>query len=195
MIVKFEYNDFKICLEAENYKKHEEDLIRKAAYYMVLALGHKKFKEFCLDYNYRVKTCYWRGFRRYCYYKEYKTFYKNQGKTNYQVYKHIMSGQENRPEITEVDNEADVFLRIDRSYKKGVIGYTYPSSKWQYLYKWVLREKSPGYIAGNLAHEYCHKLSYSHSKNNNVHRKHTVSYAVGNYVRDFIKDYENGKKT
>jgi len=188
MIVKFKYNNFKICLEAENYKPYEEDKIRQAAYYMVYALGHDDFKEFCINYEYKVKTCYWKNFKRYCYYKKYKNFHKSNGKTNYQVYQHLMSGQELLPNETEIDNEADIWLRIDREKQgKRVIGYTYPSSKWQYILKWVLEERTAEYIAGNLGHEYCHKLNYSHKKNNTPHRRHTVSYAVGNYIRDFLE--------
>ncbi len=193
MLVKFKYNNFNIKLVAENFTASEEDKIRQAAYYMVYALGHDDFKKFCLKYEYKVKTCYWSGFKRKCYYKKYKTFYKSGGRTNYQVYKHLMSGEEELNE--EIDNEADVFLRIDRRYKPGVVGYTYPSSKWQYLYMWVVEERNAEYIAGNLAHEWCHKLGYSHNKNSNPHRKHTVTYAVGNYVRDFLyKRYRDEKE-
>jgi len=188
MKIKHEYKNFKINLEAVGYTTQEERIIGKAAYFMVYALGHDLFKEFCINYSYKVKTCYWSGIIRKCYYKKYKQFYKSNGRTNYQVWKHLMSGQEMCPEETEPDQEADIWLKIDRRYKPGVIGYTYPNSKWQWVYSWVFKEKTAEYIAGNLAHEWCHKLGYSHSKNKNPHRKHTVSYEVGYFVRRFLEN-------
>lgn len=187
MIVKFQYNQFKLSLEAVGFNDREKELIRQAAYFMTYAMGHEEFKQFCLNYEYKIKYYYWEGLRRKYYYKKFKTFYKSGGRTNFQVYNHLMSGQESLPEMTEIDNEADIWLKVDRRYKKGVVGYTRKNTRWQWLYSWVLKEKSPEYIAGNLAHEWCHKLNYSHSKNNNSHRKHTVTYAVGNYVRDFLE--------
>jgi hypothetical protein len=187
----FSYNKFSVRLKTKNFTPKEEQIIRKAAYFMCYALGLPTFKKFCLNYQYKIKTWYWDGLTRKYYYKKYRGFHETNGKSQIEVYNHLMSGQEMRPEETTPDQEADMFLKIDRSDGGNVIGYTYSGSIWQYIYQWVLEERSAEYVAGNLAHEWVHKCGYSHSKNSptfrKAHKYHTVSYAVGKYVRDFLK--------
>lgn len=196
MLVHYSYNKFSIKLEAVGFTEKEEQKIRVAAYYVVRALGDDEFKDFCLNYEYKIKTCYWDGLRRKCYLKPYKGFHATNGLSNLQVYKHLMCGKEVYPRETICDQEADIFLKIDRSNGGNVVGYTRKSTKWQWIYQWVMQEKSIGYIAGNLAHEWIHKCGYSHSKNDPdykpTRKKHTVTYAVGNYVRDYCKKYLEG---
>lgn len=184
MYLTYAHNHFKLSVNALNFKEKEQILIKEAAYKMVLALGDESFKIFCLNYTYTTKHCYYQNGSKICYLKYFHRFY-NTDKKNSQVYEHLMTGQESNPKLSEVDQEADIFLKIDRNNGGNVIGYTYPSSKWQYIYKWVLDKRDSTYIAGNLAHEWCHKMGYSHKKNKGPHRKHTVTYAVGNFVRRF----------
>lgn len=193
MLLKYQYKDFKLRLEVLNYKENELDIIRKAAFGMARCLGDPAFKEFCLNYSYKVKYYKWVGWKKKYYYKEFKQFYRTGGRTNLQVYNHIMSGQESCPELTEIDQEADVFLKIDRRYKPGVVGWTRPEISWQYLYEWVLKKKDWVYISGNLCHEWLHKLGYSHAKmdSSNPHKRHTPTYACGNWVRRFLKETMN----
>lgn len=188
MILEYQYFDFKVKLEVLNYKESEIKVIKKAAQGMAFALGHPEFKNFCMNFSYKVKYCRWKLFKRKCHWKEFKQFHKSNGKSNIQVYNHIISGQEILPDVTQPDNEADVFLKIDRKCRKGVIGWTKKSIRWQYLCAWVFREKDWIYIAGNLTHEYLHKLNYGHSPDKNAHRKGTVPYAIGNWTRRFLAE-------
>jgi uncharacterized protein YjaZ len=77
--------------------------------------------------------------------------------------------------------QADIVLRIDRRRRRGVLGYTYPSSIKQWIYSWFLKSDFKS-VAGNLAHEWCHKMGYKHAYKYNSTRHHTVPYAVGDYV-------------
>jgi hypothetical protein len=97
-----------------------------------------------------------------------------------------MKGAELEPDETPEDNEADIFLKIDRTDKPGVIGYTYSNTKWQWIYSRILREWGAQDIAGNLAHEWCHKIGFEHESSWTSKREHSVPYAIGYYVRDFI---------
>lgn len=154
---------------------------------MVYALGHPDFETFCRDFEYTITKYKWTWTGKKTWKETFKGFWKSEGRTGFQVYNHLLTGQEVLPEGNPEDNEADVYLKIDRRYKKGVIGYTYPSTKWQWIYQWVLNDWGAEDVAGNLAHEWCHKMSYKHEKERTARRPYSVPYAIGYYVRDFIK--------
>jgi len=184
MIIYEKYNDFKVRLLVENFKEHEELMLKKAVKLMARALGDIMFKEYCINYRYKIKHFKWTWSGKKTWYKEYKGFFDVGNLTQHQIYCQVMKGEEVLSEDGE-DGEADIFLRIDRSDKPGVIGYTYPSSIWQWIYSRIFREYGPETVAGNLAHEWVHKLGFSHKKKKR--KKHTPPYAIGYYVRDFLE--------
>jgi len=87
------------------------------------------------------------------------------------------------------DYQADVWLNLDLKQVRGVLGYTYPNSKFQWIYSWFFRSAKIEDIAMNLAHEYCHKLGFDHAFENVANRRYSVPYAIGYLVKDLGKDY------
>jgi len=186
MFIKAEHNGFKVKLRVENFTEKEERILKEAVNLMAIALGDPIFKEFCLNYKYRVKMYRWIGLSRETWYQEFKGFYNVGDLTQRQIYCKLMRGAEVLSTVGE-DDEADMWLKIDRSYSAGVIGYTYPSSRTQYIYARIFNEFDMEDVAANLAHEWCHKMGFSHKKVKKSRKRRTCPYAVGDFVRNFLK--------
>ena len=187
MIIEKEHNNFKLKLELQDYKESEVELITNAAHWMVLALGDPEFETFCRNHEYEVEksTGWW--FWKNTWTEKKIGFHENEGLTGYQIYTRLMEGAEMEPDTTEIDHEADIFLKIDRSYNPGVIGYTYSNTRWQWIYQRIIDSWGAQDISGNLAHEWCHKIGFEHSSEWTEDRRYTIPFAVGYYVRDFAK--------
>ena len=137
----------------------------------------QEFKDFVLNFrhSYIVKVGNWP-------FRKLKTisgdgFVWNNGLNNEDLYKKLLEGSESLD--PEADGEADISVSIDRKNVRGVIGYTYPNSKVQTIYSWFFQASTPAEIAGNLSHEYCHKIGFDHPFNNGPDRVFTVPYAIG----------------
>ena len=186
-MTKFEwtYNKFTVRVNVVNddLSDEERNILNRAVRHMAIRLGSEDFRHFCGAYRYSYKVCsgwFWRN----CDTKTVHNFKYSQGRTSIEVYKHLMGGKETLSD--RVDGEADIILVIDRRNKRGVIGYTYPNTSKQWIYSWFLKTDYKR-VAGNLAHEWCHKMGYDHKFRYNSTRKHTVPYAVGDYVAEIYR--------
>lgn len=112
--------------------------------------------------------------------------------TPMQVYKKFMSGSERLE--PHPDQEADIHITIDRRDAGDVLGYTYASTPMQWVYSSFFGRATIADIASNIAHEYCHKLGFTHESNYTKLRQYTVPYALGYIVKELAKGYLNGKK-
>ena len=178
-------NYFKVNLIAKNFDNDSNDKhkLLLAITKMADVMSSEDFKDFVLNYYYQSYKCTGSLWNKKCkYYMRYRFRY-NKDKTREQIYNHLMTGSEVL--LPEEDNEADIRLKLDKSYKKGVLGYTYPNTVWQWIYNWFFSEGTVDQIAGNLAHEWCHKMGYGHESKYNKYRRYTVPYAIGYFVRDF----------
>lgn len=187
----------KVRVETEGLNLEEQGKVAKAALHMEKALNSLEFKEFCSPYirgggfkYIKVRTSpIWKFWNKT--YKQVKVqvpiegygFKNPNGLTDQEVYEKLMLGAEVLN--NENDREADIYLKIDRRNKRGVIGYTYGNTSWQWIYQNWFKSYTPEEIAGNLAHEWCHKMGFTHAFKNNPTRHHTVPYAVGYFVRDY----------
>lgn len=172
-----------ITINCDGLTEREIDKIQMASFIAYLALNSPEFISFCLNYEWeeiiskgwwpfrKVRTTSGHGFRM--------TEDSRQA-----VCEKIMKGRERLTK--EEDHEADIFLKVDRRNRRGVLGYTYKNTKWQWVYSWFLGQASIDEIAGNLIHEWLHKLGYIHEKRYSVLRRHTVPYAIGYFVRDYL---------
>jgi hypothetical protein len=86
------------------------------------------------------------------------------------------------------DYEMDFSLQYYNSWWSKVIGYTVPSSVWVWLNWKYHMHFTPSQMAGNLMHEFCHKIGYDHSS----HRDYSsVPYYAGYLVEQIGAEYEN----
>jgi hypothetical protein len=84
------------------------------------------------------------------------------------------------------DRELDFSLEYYNSWWSRVVGYTLPSSLWIWMnWKYHLHY-TPAETAGNLFHEFCHKIGYGHSSASD-HK--SVPYALGYLVEELGEKY------
>lgn len=103
-----------------------------------------------------------------------------------QVYDKFITGAETLNK--ETDYEIDVMVTIYEE-NNSTVGYTYGSTPQTWVNRKFFRQYTLGEIAGNMIHEYCHKLSFDH-KSASDHS--SVPYSVGYITRDMVADYEKG---
>jgi hypothetical protein len=141
---------------------------------------------FSYEKTYRVrKGLFWRKYTAYG-----KNFLESKGLGNMALYEKLLAGSERLSPGD--DGIATISVTLDKSAAKGVIGYTYPSTRTQWIYSSFFERATPPVIAGNLAHEYCHKLGFSHSAKFTPTREFTVPYACGYITRDLAKEMWRG---
>jgi hypothetical protein len=171
-----------IKLETEGLSETEEIKVHLARNIIESIINSDDFKNYIINFKYMLRystgRLWWRR-----QFSEFRVGFPYTHLSNYDVYKLIMSGAETL--TPEVDQEADINIKVDRRNRRGVIGYTYKSSKWQWIYSWVLKRYSVQQIAGNMFHEYLHKQGFGHPFRNTIDRKYSVPYALGNYIANF----------
>ena len=109
-------------------------------------------------------------------------------KNSQQVYDHILTGEEVLQKGHDYEMDVDVRMYHE---KNNVVGYTYNSVKWTMLNRYVTSGYSEGGIAGNLMHEWLHKLGYGHSSASD---HSSVPYHIGYMVRDMVEAYQKGAR-
>ena len=175
---------FKVSLVTDGLTETEERMVKRASLKVELVFNSDKFKEWVINYSYSEQRCTGRPWRKKCTTIEHINFNDCLDLSNKEVYCKIMEGKEALGETGE-GSDADIFLRVDRRNRSGVIGYTYQNTPWQYVYQWVLRDFTVDDVAANLAHEWCHKLGFDHSYSFSTTRQYSVPYAVGYFVGGF----------
>jgi hypothetical protein len=180
MIIKEKTDKFAVSIEAVGFDEAGEEKIKIAAKHMCEALSSVAFRHFCKNYSYTQITGWW-------WWKKYRlvqNFRWSNGMLPLGVYYNLLEGAEKHS--PEKDGEADIFLKLDYRYVGRVLGYTYANSIWQWVYNWFFRKGTEAAIAGNIAHEWCHKMGYNHEYRRVRNRDKTVPYAVGYFVRDYV---------
>lgn len=139
-------------------------------------IGSKRFKNWVLNFSYQYKTytgaLWWRRYTTHTV----NNFKFSKGLTRQQIYQKIITGSEVLQ--PQANRQADITLVIDNRNKRGVLGYTYPNSVKQWIYRWFLNTTYKS-VSMNLRHEWMHKLGFDHRWRYNPTRKYTVPYAVG----------------
>jgi hypothetical protein len=113
-----------------------------------------------------------------------RTYVDNNGFTNSQIYHLLLEGAERlRPERNNaMDVELELYFKDNN-----VIGYTYPTTMRIWLNTKYFNRYSPAQVAGNLTHEWLHKLGFSHAPSWSVARDHSVPYAIGRMMARHAK--------
>jgi hypothetical protein len=116
-----------------------------------------------------------------------KMFVESNNVSNKAVFLKLNNGDET---LTRgIDHEADLTLTFYRAMTS-TVGYTTPSITLIKINLKFFDQYSLAEVAGNLAHEWSHKLGFTHPSQNTPTRVHTVPYAFGYMVRDIAEDLE-----
>lgn len=179
-------NGFKVALSATNF--YDQDFLRlqEAAQWMAEALGSKEFMDFCRKFGYEITVCSGKWWWKNCWKQRHDEFNDNEGYDNEEIYNILMSGKE-KLSTDGADREADVFLELDRRSNRRVLGYTYANSTKQWIYNNFFRNGDIWDVAGNIAHEWVHKMGFTHDYKYTSTREFSVPYAVGYFVRDYVE--------
>lgn len=175
---------FEVKLTTEGLNTDEEFKVRKAAEKFERVFNHDRFKEWVLGFNWNLQVCTGSLWWKKCHYEKKDYFHYAQNMTRFQVYTALMEGRESLGEIGE-SGDAELFLKVDRRNSRSVIGYTYPNTRWQWIYQNVLRSYTIDDISANLSHEWCHKIGFNHEYKYTYARQYSVPYAVGYFVGSF----------
>lgn len=115
-----------------------------------------------------------------------KSFADNKGLTNAQIYQSILDAAEKLQ--PSKNNRMDVGVKL--YYQNStVVGYTstsitYINVNTKYFNSYDINE-----VAGNLFHEWLHKLGYGHDASVTAKRPYSVPYAIGYLIRDLGKSF------
>ena len=112
--------------------------------------------------------------------------------SNEAIYKRIREGAEKLKPETNYQADLELSLYTPPFYKKWtVVGYTYVTTPVQWMNRYYFNKFSAPQIAGNLVHEWTHKLGFGHDFKSTKRRPFSVPYAVGDIVAELaagVKD-------
>lgn len=162
---------FDAKIDVFNFEAADEEKLHKAVEIIKKVVGSVEFRDKVINYTYQGK----------------KQFVDNKNLTNSEIYQILLNGKENlKP---EVDHEMDLELELYYSWKN-TVGYTYPNALRIYMNTKYFDPFTPSEVAGNVFHEWTHKLGFEHASSYSVSRDSSVPYAIGYLIRDLGKQYE-----
>lgn len=162
---------FDANVDLYNFERLDEDKLLKAIEIIKKVIATKEFRNKVIGYTYQGK----------------RTFVDNKGLTNEQIYQILLDGKEDL--LPVVDNEMDLQLELYYSWSS-TVGYTTPGSLRIFMNTKFFDNYTPAEVAGNVFHEWIHKLGFNHDSSYSVSRDSSVPYAIGYIMRDLGRKYE-----
>lgn len=154
-----------------NFNATQEAKVEKAINLIKKVIASEEFKMRVLNHKFKGK----------------KIFYDNEGYSNTQIYQKILDGAEMVGKIKK-NNTMDVELELYQAKTK-TIGYTYPNVTKIWMNKKYFNKYTPDQVAGNLMHEWMHKLGFGHATKWSKNRDYSVPYAIGYLMEELTKQH------
>lgn len=154
-----------------NFEREDEDKLYQALEIIKKVIGSKEFRDRVLNYTYEGKH----------------QFVDNKGLSNAEIYQILLDGKEDL--VPEVDNSMDLELELYYSWRN-TVGYTYPGALKIFMNTKFFDPYTPSEVAGNVFHEWTHKLGFDHDQSYSVSRDSSVPYAIGYMIEELGKQYE-----
>lgn len=162
---------FDASLKFVNFEREQEDKVHKAVDIIKKVIQSREFRAQVLNFTYNGK----------------KQFVDNKGLTNEEIYLKLLAGAETL--VPDEDAEMDLELELYYS-SRNTVGYTYPNTVRVWMNTKYFNPYTPSQVAGNLFHEWTHKLGFDHATSYSISRDSSVPYALGYLIRDLGKQYE-----
>jgi hypothetical protein len=154
------------------FERSQEDKALRAIEIIKKVIASSEFRARVLNFTHQGK----------------KEFVDNKGLTNAQIYQVLLDGQEDL--LPVVDNEMDLELELFYTWRD-TVGYTTPGALRIYMNTKFFNPYTPSQVAGNLFHEWTHKLGFEHAQTYTISRDSSVPYALGFIVAELGKKYES----
>ena len=158
--------------KAEDFNSEQLKKLDEAKLLWERVWNSDKFREEVLNFRYTYTTgslCWKKTRVQY-------GFRWNDGMNTEQIFDKLMSGAELL--APQPDNEADLQITLYVA-NNSTVGYTYPGTMMQWVNGKFFNSYTAADVAGNLSHEYCHKLGFDHEYRFSSLRQFTVPYAIG----------------
>lgn len=152
-----------------NFNPTQEAKVEEALSLMKKVLSSKEFRERVVTYTYQGKD----------------TYIDNAGMNNWQIYQLILNGAE-RMGNTSKNNCLDVELEL-YTEATTTIGYTFPHTTRIWMNTKYFDRYTPVQVAGNLMHEWMHKLGFNHATTWSKSRDSSVPYAIGYLMEELAR--------
>ena len=166
-----EAQDFDINVSLTNFDANDEIKVRKAFEIIKKVVASKEFKTRVENFTYGGK----------------KTFVDNDSFSNSDIYQKLLDGSEDL--VPGMDHQMDLDLELYYS-SRSTVGYTYATGLRIWMNTKFFDAYTPCEVAGNVFHEWTHKLGFTHASNYSVSRDSSVPYALGYLVEEIGKKYE-----
>lgn len=162
---------FDATVQFTNFSRNDELKVYLAIDIIKKVVASAEFRTRVLNYTYQGK----------------KTFVDNRGLTNAQIYQKLLEGKEDLRPV--VDYEMDLDLQLYYS-SFNTVGYTYPDGLRIWMNTKFFNSYTPSEVAGNIFHEWLHKLGFDHASSYSVARDSSVPYAIGYLIEELGKKYQ-----
>lgn len=164
-----------VIQSAVNFNSSQAEHLEKSRVVLEKVLNSEEFKQRVLHFAYNGE----------------ETYVQNNGLNNLQIYNKIMSAAEEFPQQTVANNQMDLSVQIYTSswFNRSVVGYTSPDTATIYMNTYFYNYATPAGTAGNMMHEWLHKLGFDHDFNSTARRPSTVPYAIGYIAEDLAEKY------
>lgn len=156
-----------INLVTQDFAEDKEVKLNDAVERILLVINSVEFQERVLNHEYQGE----------------KTFVDNKGMSNEEIYQAILEAAETLN--GEIDEEIDLDLTLYYA-NNSTVGYTYPNTERIWINDKFFSVNSLGKIAGNLIHEWTHKLGFEHDFRSTARRQYSVPYGVGNIIQELV---------
>jgi hypothetical protein len=116
-------------------------------------------------------------------------FTESNGMSPRQILDLLLSGKDNHNQLS--DNALNVYVNLYYQ-NTSTIGYTYANNIWTWINRKFFSKMTPGEIAGNILHEYMHRLGFGHIRRWFFKSKMltTVPYQMGIIVEELAGEME-----
>jgi hypothetical protein len=162
---------FDANIKFNNFQVADEEKVHKAIEIIKKVIGSDEFRNRILNFTYEGK----------------KQFVDNKGLSNSQIYQILLDGKEDL--LPEVDHEMDLELELYYTWSS-TVGYTTPGVLKIFMNTKFFNPYTPTQVAGNVFHEWTHKLGFDHATSYSISRDSSVPYAVGSLIVELGKKYE-----
>lgn len=115
-----------------------------------------------------------------------KTYVQNNGLSNEEIYQDILTAAETLTPTKNNTLDVGVKLYYENS---SVVGYTSGSISYINVNTKFFDSYDANEVAGNLFHEWLHKLGYGHDSAATARRPYSVPYAIGYMIRNLGKNF------